>query len=115
MSSVPVFAPVDDPTADLLSLVADTDTPLGRERYEAFLVACAADATTHGGLVSVNRVRAALSVDGVLQVEPRAFSAMWSASTGLGKPMVKTGAWETCSGSTSGNDGRPYPVRRWVG
>jgi hypothetical protein len=113
--SAPVFAPVDEPTADLLLLVAGTTTPLGGERYEAFLAACEADAAAHGGLVSVNRVRAAMSVDGRLQLEPRAFSAMWSTATGRGKPMVKTGQWETCAGSSSRNDGRPYPVRRWVG
>lgn len=112
--SAPQFAPVDDTTADLLSLVADTETPTGRDHYARFLDACKADANSHQGYVSVNRVRAALTVNGELQIDPRAFSAMWSRATGKDRPMVKTGNWITCAGSTSGNDGRPYPERRWV-
>lgn len=102
-------------TADLLGLVADDVTPLDRDHYARFLGACEADALTHNGLVSVNRVRTALTVDGELQVDPRAFSAMWAHATGRGRPMVRAEGWELCSGSTSGNDGKPYRMRRWVG
>ena len=102
-------------TADLLGLVADTQTPLGRSHYARFLAACEADALTHNGLVSVNRVRAALTVDDQLQIDPRAFSGMWAASTGHGRPIQRTEGWEMCRGSSSGNDGRPYRLRRWVG
>lgn len=112
--TAPTIASVDEDTADLLTLLADTQTPLGADHYARFLEACKADAAAHAGLVSVNRVRAALTVDDELQIHPRAFSAMWSAATGPGRSMVKTGNWITCEGSTSGNDGRPYPERRWV-
>ena len=101
-------------TADLLGLVADAETPLGQGRYASFLAACKADAMAHHGLVSVNRVRAALTVKGELQISPRAFSGMWAHATGPGRPMVRAEGWELCQGSTSGNDGRPYRLRRWV-
>lgn len=101
--------------ADLLGLVADAETPLGRSHYQRFLAACQADAMTHDGLVSVNRVRRALTIDGELQIDPRAFSAMWAHATGRGRPMVKADGWELCQGSASGNDGKPYKLRRWVG
>jgi hypothetical protein len=110
--TAPTFAPVDDPTNDLLSLVADVESTAHREDVRIFLAACEADAATHGGLVSVNHVRARLAGR---DINPRRFSALWSQTTGKGRPMVKTGQWETCTGSASGNDGRPYPIRRWVG
>ena len=112
MTTQPQWSPLDDETADLLSLVADPDRPVGRDAVAAFLAACEADAHNHGGEVSVNRVRARL-VDA--DIPARRYSSLWAAFTGDGKPMVRTGQWESCSGSASGNDGRPYPKRRWVG
>lgn len=108
--SGPRWEPTD--AADLLTLVADVERATGRDVPALFLAACEADAYTHGGLVSVNRVRRLLAAD---DIPPRRYSALWSHFTGRGKPMVKTGEWEVCSGSTSGNDGRPYPLRRWIG
>lgn len=88
-------------TAGLLSLVAGEATSLGRDRYQRFLAACEADALARHGLVSVNCVRTALTVDGELQIDARACSAMWSRATGRGRPMVRAGGWEPCAGSTS--------------
>lgn len=109
--SAPQWAPVDDDTADLLSVLADPHPVIGADVVDLFLAACRRDAMAHDGLVSVNRVRELLAGE---QIPPRRYSALWSHHTGRGKPMVKEG-WETCEGSTSGNDGRPFPVRRWVG
>lgn len=110
--SAPTWSPVDDATADLLTLVADEDSPIGRDVPAMFLAACERDARAHDGCVSVNRVRSLLAD---VDINPRRYSSLWSAFTGRGKPMVKTGEWETCSGSESGNDGRPFVLRRWVG
>lgn len=106
------FAPVDDETCDLLSLVADVESPVGRDVPALFLAACERDAAANGGLVSVNRVRRMLVGE---DIDPRRYSSLWSVFTGRGKPMVKTSEWETCAGSESGNDGRPFVLRRWVG
>jgi len=100
--------------ADLLKLVADIDGPIGRDAQRLFLAACKVDAAHHDGYVSVNRVRVLVSASGA-DIPPRRYSAMWATNTGRGKPMVKVSKWEVCRGSTSGNDGRPFTVRRWVG
>ncbi len=110
--SAPQFAPVDDDTNDLLSLVADITSPIGQDDPDQFLAACRLDAMAHDGEVSVNRVRALMSDAGI---EPHRYSAFWNTFTGKGRPMVKADAWEVCEGSTSGNDGRPFRLRRWVG
>lgn len=109
----PRFAPVDDETHDLLTLVADVDNPVGRDVSGLFLAACERDAAAHDGRVSVNRVRALLAGD---DIPPRRYSSLWGHYTGPGRPMVKIpGEWETCQGSGSRNDGRPFAVRRWIG
>lgn len=113
--STPQFEPTD--AYDLLELVADAESPIGRTDVDAFLDACRRDAMAHDGLVSVNRVRALM--DG-RDIEHHRYSAFWARFTGKDRPMVKATpadgqVWETCEGSTSGNDGRPYRLRRWVG
>lgn len=108
----PRWEAIDDDTADLLTLVADESSPIGRDVPDLFLDACRRDAMAHDGLVSVNRVRMLLADR---DIPPRRYSAMWSNFTGAGRPMVKSDEWETCEGSTSGNDGRPFKLRVWVG
>ncbi len=117
-TSGPSWSPIDDDTHDLLSVVAEPHPVVGAEVVDLFLDACRRDADSHGGFVSVNRVRARLADQ---DIPSRRYSALWGHFTGQGRPMVKakdpaTGdyLWEPCSGSTSGNNGRPYPVRRWV-
>ena len=117
-NGAPTFAPVDKPTRDKLALVADPDSPVGRSDLGVFLAACEADARDHGGIVSVNRVRAALDE---ADIEPHRYSSFWSHFTGKSRVMRKATTedvadpWEICQGSPSGNDGRPYPLRVWVG
>ena len=103
---------LDDTTADLLSLIANTDSPIGHDAVDAFLAACEADAAAHNGYVSVSRVRARLAD---ADIEHHRYSALWSRFTGRDRPMRKTGEWEACEGSESGNNGKPYPKRVWVG
>ena len=110
MTTSPRFEPTD--AYDLLALVADPDHPVSRDDARAFLDACRRDAMAHDGLVSVNRVRSLLAD---ADIDPRRLSAFWSHFTGKGRPMVRAEGWEVCTGSTSGNDGRPFRLRRWVG
>lgn len=105
-------AAIDADTAATLSLVADPDAPVGRDAVAVFLAACEADADRHNGMVSVSRVRALLAD---ADIPPKRLSAFWSHFTGPGRPMRRTGRWEVCEGSPSRNNGKPYPVRRWVG
>lgn len=115
------WAAADDQTHDLLALVADPQRPVGREDVAAFLNACEADARAHACQVSVNRVRARIDAT-AYAIEPRRYSSLWSLFTSTKRgPMVRTvddaGApvWEMCAGSHTGNDGRPFPIRTWVG
>jgi len=110
--SAPQFAPIGEDVADLLTLVADVTSPIGADAPALFLAACRRDAEAHGGEVSVNRVRALLAD---ADIPPRRYSSLWAAFTGHGKPMRKVGGWDVCEGSTSGNDGRPFQRRVWVG
>lgn len=118
MTTTPHWSPVPDETATLLDLLADPNPTVGADVPVLFLNACRRDALAHDGLVSVNRVRRLLAAD---KIPPRRYSSLWSAFTGRDKPMVKARAadgsqlWEVCEGSASGNDGRPFPLRRWVG
>lgn len=114
--TAPTFEATDQ--YDLLSLVADETRPVGRTDVEAFLDACKRDALDHDGIVSVNRVRELLSDR---DFEHHRYSSFWANFTGNDRPMRKATVedidppWETCEGSPSGNNGRPYRLRRWVG
>lgn len=110
--SAPKWSQVDDETADLLVLVADVERVVGQADVMTFLEACRRDAMANDGLVSVNRVRKLMEQR---NVEPHRYSSFWSRFTGKDRPMRKTDEWEICRGSASGNDGRPFPIRRWVG
>ena len=113
----PRWSPVDDDTHDLLTAVAEPHPIVGADAQEICLAACRADALAHDGMVSVNRVRELMAEK---DIPARRYSALWAHCTGRGKPMVKAlddqghNIWEECEGSTSGNDGRPFPLRRWV-
>jgi len=110
--TAPHWEPLDPDTRDTLTLVADVNRPIGADAPALFLDACRRDAEAHGGEVSVNRVRALLAD---ADIPPRRYSSLWAAFTGRGKPMRKVGGWEVCEGSASGNDGRPFQRRVWVG
>jgi hypothetical protein len=112
--SAPPWGGVDRDTAEALERLATLSWRYERDSdANDFLNACREDHEEHGS-VSVNRVRARLTVNGRLSIPARRFSALWSIHTGKDRPMVKTGKWEICQGSTSRNNGRPYPLRRWV-
>lgn len=108
----PTFAPVDADTGDLLDLLAGDQRKA--DDWDRFLLACRADWEQHGH-VSVQCVRRSLSNRYGLVIEPRTYSAMWRRASGKDGPLQVTDDWEICTGSTSGNDGRPQRLRRWVG
>lgn len=121
-SAEPRFEPTDQ--YDLLSLVVDEHSPLPskQDAIDAFLTACERDARAHDGIVSVSRVadllRDQLEAD---QIEHHAYSGMWSTYTGKDRPMRKAttadidNPWEVRDGSRSGNNGKPFKLRVWVG
>lgn len=105
--------PLEPDLLDELALVADTQTPLGQDHYGLFLAACRAVADELG-YVDPNLVRAHLTVNGELQIDVRAYSAMWSRACGKDGPMSKTSLRVQISGPGSrGNGNKSVCVRRF--
>lgn len=105
---------VEEP--DLLSLIADEHTPLSRMVADRFREACRADAREHDGEVNPNRVRERLLVGGVLDIEPRKYSSLWSTACARGGYLEKTKEWRPIEGEGSrGNGNKSVLLRRWVG
>lgn len=108
----------EDETHDLLHLVADTESPVGRDAVAAFLAACQADAKANDGRVCVSRVSDMLPED-ITSTER--YSSLWQAHTGNGRPMQRVKdslgrtVYDTREGSRSHNNGKPTIARRWVG
>ena len=120
MTSLAVV-PVDEP--DLLTLIADTQTPLGKPFADAFRVVCQREAELSGDFdgvspagpvdwVNPNRVRLAL-LDHV-SYEPRQYAGLWTASCARGGFMVKTDRPVLLAGEgTRGNTNKSTVWRRW--
>ena len=105
--TAPHFAPVDDDTADLLSLVAED------AGYAEFLRICKHVADNNDGIVSVQKVRDLVRSQGI-EFLPRTYSAYWSRSCRKGGPMVTTMQWDVCTDRAGKNSGKPQRLRRWV-
>ena len=105
--------PIDEPTADLLALVAD-DTALGKVHADDFHLACVADARAHDGYVSVSRVSALLH-ERFGEINSRWFSSMWTKA-GAKKSgwLVKTEIDEPIDPTYSrGNSNKATKLRRF--
>lgn len=72
--------PVCDDQLDMLTLIADEQTPLGKLHADDFRQACVAVADNHG-YVNPNLVSALLH-ERFGEIKPQWYSAMWSASCG---------------------------------
>lgn len=73
--------PVCEDQLDLLTLVADHDTPLGQLHRDDFRAACVEDGRAHGGLVHPSRVSLILH-NRFGEVKPQWFSAQWAPACG---------------------------------
>ena len=105
-------SPADEP--DLLSLIADEHTTLGKPLADAFRAACWAEAQAHDGWVNPNRVRARL-LDHP-SYEPRQYAALWAPAAGRdGYLRVHRDALVPIVGvGSKGNGNKSVPMRRWV-
>lgn len=112
MTTVGVGA-LDEP--DLLALLADDYTPLGRVRMDDFRAACRADAEDHDGWVHPSRVSAILHTR-FGQIDPRSFSAKWAPACGPDGFLDKTDRLAAIDATHSrGNSNKKVPLRRWRG
>lgn len=104
--------PVSDP--DLLSLLADEQTPLGKPLADKFRVACKRVADANAGDVDPNKVRALLLDDP--DYSPRQYAALWAPACGPNGFLRKTGVRVPIAGEGSkGNSNKDIELRRWVG
>lgn len=114
--------PVDEP--DLLALLADEHTTLGKPLADAFRAACETEARVDGSFdgdnppgpyrwVNPSRVRA-LVLDHP-SYEPRQYAALWSVGCARGGYMTKTERLVAITGEGSrGNTNKSTFWRRWV-
>lgn len=102
--------PVDPNQLDLLTLVADTQTPLGQLHRDDFEAACRAVA--YDDLVDPNLVSAWLHAR-FGEVKPQWLSAMWCAACGPNGFMTKTDTYVPIDGTHSkGNANKTVRLRR---
>lgn len=104
--------PVDEP--DLLALLADTVTPLGKPFADAFRDATETEGRAHDGWVNPNRVRGRL-LDHP-DYAPRQLSALWSVACARDGWLDKTERLVPIEGEGSrGNGNKKVPLRRLRG
>lgn len=107
MSAQPQWAPVDDDTADLLSLVAnDKMHPRPAEEWDIFVAALrrAADADSR---IDPNVLRPLLRNE----VAPRRIGAFTNRAKAEGL-IADTGEWQTSDDTEGRNGGKPCRVYR---
>lgn len=109
MTAQPTWAPMDDDSASLLSLVADTNHPSADFEWRAFLGVLSATAGEHDGIVNPNHTRELLR--GV--VAPRRIAAFFSAAARSG--LIERAGWVESTDATGRNSGRPCRTYKWLG
>ena len=113
MTTTPTWMPVDNGVADLLSLLAADWRPFAEADRNTVAGAIRDDARFHGGEVSQNRVRAALSALPVAsQPKPQRVGPVYRALCLRGDLEV-TG-WETSDDLRGRNGGKPARTYRWI-
>lgn len=104
------WEPVDDPTQDLLSLVANDPHPSSDWEWKAFVGVLAATASLHDGLLDQNDYREQLR--GV--VAPRRIGAFVNRAKAE-HLIADTGEWSVSNDTTGRNSGKPCRIYRWIG
>lgn len=94
-----------------LDLIAND--PRKEADWQKFIRACQTDAECYG-LISVQRVRAAMSNQYGLTVHPQTYASFWARATRDGL-MVTTEQFDRCTHKATGNGGKVQFLRRWIG
>jgi hypothetical protein len=109
--NAPIFAPVDEPTADLLALVAlGSSTGTADAEWDLYVDALATVAARHAGLIFPNELRQ--MVRG--KVAPKRLGALTHRALKRGI-VRRTGDWQTSDDHEGRNAGRPVAVMEWIG
>lgn len=109
----PEWSPVEDETADLLSLVADGPMSGSADHEWDYFVEALYDAAKWGptlGLINPNILRR----DVRNHVSPRRIGSFTNRA--LSRGLVEyTGEWEISDDTEGRNGGKPCRVMRWIG
>lgn len=97
----------------VVDAVASTPAHKADPEFELFIDACRHDAYTHGGFVSQNRVRKALSNDNGLTVNPRRYSGFWARAKAQGY-LSKSFTEEDNRDKRGRNLGKKSKIHRWL-
>lgn len=108
--TAPTWSPIDDTTADLLSLVANDPHPSADFEWRAFVGVLAATASLHNGRLDQNDYREQLR--GV--VAPRRIGAFVNKAKAE-RLIAETDEWSVSTDTTGRNAGRPMRIYRWIG
>jgi hypothetical protein len=98
---------------DLLRSIADDPTVIGELARDRIIDAMLKASDNHEGALDPNQVRALLSNDHGLTVNPRQLSATYSSLRQKGT-IVPTG-WTVNQDVHGGNAGKPLRTYTWVG
>lgn len=110
MSASPEWSPLDDETADLLSLVADGPMSGHADHEWDTFVWALSRVADQDGRINPNYLRGILRDD----VAPRRIGAFTNRA--LSRGLVEyTGEWEISDDTTGRNAGKPCRVMRWIG
>ncbi len=82
--------------------------------YALFRDACRHDGYTHGGFVSQNRVRAAMSNEHGLTVNPRRYSGFWRRAQ-LDRTLSAAVSEEPSTDRRGKNLNKKSKIHRWLG
>lgn len=103
----------DPDQLDMLELLADDSTPLGKVHMADFRSACYDDALAHDGWVHPSRVSAIMRAR-FGEFDPRSFSARWAPACGRDGFLDKTDVLAPIDPAHSkGNGGKSVFLRRW--
>lgn len=110
MSAQPHWSPVDDDTADLLTLVCDEGHVSADYEWDHFVGSLREVALFGGGLISPNAIRPKLRG----HVAPNRIGAFTNRA--LSQHLVEyTGDYEISDDTEGRNGGKPARVMRWLG
>ena len=111
-ASTPRWSAVDDDTADLLTLVANTESalPEPEQQWDHFVSVLRRVANANHGLINQNAVRPLLRGE----IKPQRIGAFYhrAAKAGL---IAWTGQWHESDDLDGKNSGKPTRVYRWLG
>jgi len=110
MTSQPTWAPIDDDTASLLTLVADVDHPSVDHEWTVYVNALTILAELYGGTIRPNDLRPMVRN----HIAPRRIGAFTNRALKLGL-VAYTGDWQISDDHEGKNAGKPARVMRWVG